>query len=221
MSNKITVYINIKDLKAQKDNHYSLYLAKKVENSFTVIWQSKPADDDDDNTYGYQNIFDIDIPSYGVNYTTQKIKKGDVTFQVSGKTIPIEVGQITKLDSMGIFSDAENSTLSPESIVINNELKGNPHEILLDSDKNPIWINTQSGMNIGTATITPKYEYQLWFGNKQETGSLIAENLPNPKIINMEAGQKTIVTYYQGKWIDGEPPKSVIDETNRYILDRI
>ena len=43
MGNKITIVIEEKQLVEQKANNFSLYLAKKVNNSFTVIWQSKGA----------------------------------------------------------------------------------------------------------------------------------------------------------------------------------
>lgn len=40
---KIIVDIAQSQIEAQKDNNYSLYLAKKVNGSYTVIWQSKGA----------------------------------------------------------------------------------------------------------------------------------------------------------------------------------
>ncbi|MNN49573.1 hypothetical protein D3C81_1641050 [compost metagenome] len=61
-------------------------------------------------------------------------------------------------------------------------------------------------MNIGTATLTPKSEYQLWFGNLQETGSLIAQNVSYSTVVSMVDGQTVIITYTNaGIWVPGEP----------------
>lgn len=206
MSNTITVYIEEEQLKAQKDNNYSLYLAKKVNDSFTVIWQSKGAIATVNvPAYQYHNEFDINTPSYMVNYTNDPVQSGDVTFTSGGKNLSINTGQTTVLNANGIFEAAKNGG-DPSDVLINNELQANPHEILLDSKGNNIWVNRESGMNIGTATITPKYEYQLWFGNIQETGSLIAENRSNIATVSLQAGDAKTITYdNSGDWINGEP----------------
>ncbi len=206
MSNTITVFIEEEQLKAQKANNYSLYLAKKVNNSFTVIWQSKgPVATVGTPSYQYENKFDIDTPSYNVNFTNDPVTEGAVTFTSGGKDCPIDTGQITTLDANGIFTEAKNGGVASD-ILVQNKLQANPHEILRDSEGNNIWVNTESGMNIGDATITPKYEYQLWFENYQETGSLIAKNLSNVMNIEMKAGESETVTYDNaGEWVHGEP----------------
>ncbi len=206
MSQTITLYIEQDQLEAQKNNNYSLYLAKKVNDDFTVIWQSKgPVATVKNPSYQYKNIFDIATPSFMVNYTNDPVKQGDVTFTSGGKNQAISTGQSTILDANGVFSPPRNDT-TPSDIVINNKLQGNPHEILLDATGKNIWVNRASGMNIGTATLTPKSEYQLWFGNRQETGSLIAQNLSNATVQKMVDGQSITITFTnQGTWVNGEP----------------
>lgn len=206
MSQQIIVYIEEQQLIAQKNNNYSLYLAKKVNNDFTVIWQSKgPIATVNSPSYQYKNTFDIATPSFMVNYTNDPVTSGDVTFTSGGKNRAISTGQSTILDANGVFSPPKNDT-TPSDVVINNQLQGNPHEILLDATGNNIWVNRASGMNIGTATLTPKSEYQLWFGNRQETGSLIAQNLSNATVQKMVDGQNITITYTNtGTWVNGEP----------------
>jgi hypothetical protein len=208
MSNTITVYIEEEQLKTQKNNNYSLYLAKKVNDSFTVVWQSKGAVATVNvPAYQHHNEFDINTPSYMVNYTRDLVHSGNLAFTSGGKNLSITAGQTTVLDANGIFELAENRVGS-SNLLINNERQGNPHEILLDSKGNNIWVNRECGMNIGTATITPKNEYQLWFGNMQETGSLIAEERSNIATVSLQAGgDKTITFDSTGDWINGEPAK--------------
>lgn len=213
MSQQIILFIEEDQLIAQKENGYSLYLAKKVNEDFTVIWQSKGAVATTRNpSYQYKNTFDITTPSFNVNFTNDSVKQGDVTFTSGGKNLPITTGQTTTLDEYGVFSPARNGGVKSE-ILINNELKSNPHEILLDSKGNNIWVNRQSGMNVGTATLTPLDQYQLWFGNLQQTGSLIAQNLSNPYVATLKAGDSFILTYNnEGDWTTGEPAKRLSDK---------
>ncbi|RON08247.1 hypothetical protein BK659_16965 [Pseudomonas brassicacearum] len=207
MSQQIILFIEEEQLKAQKDNNYSLYLAKKVNNDFTVIWQSKgPVASVGNPSYQYKNTFDITTPSFMVNYTNDPVTTGNVTFTSGGKNRAISTGQSTVLDVNGIFSPPANKDAKPSDVVIINQLQANPHEILLDAAGKNIWVNRQSGMNIGTATLTPKSEYQLWFGNIQETGSLIAQNLSNPTQQKLVDGDSIVITYTNsGTWVNGEP----------------
>ncbi|MHC8312181.1 hypothetical protein ACYZUC_21550 [Pseudomonas sp. GT1P32] len=212
-SQTITLYIEQNQLIAQKKNQYSLYLAKKVNNDFTVIWQSKgPVATVLNPSYQYKNLFDITTPSFNVNYTNDSVSQGDVTFTSGGKNLPISTGQTTVLDQYGVFSPAKNGGVASD-ILITNQLQGNPHEILLDSNGNNIWVNRASGMNVGTATLTPKSQYQLWFGNIQETGSLIAQNLSNAYVATLQDGGSIILTYTDaGTWVTGEPAKRLSDK---------
>ncbi|RON03822.1 hypothetical protein [Pseudomonas brassicacearum] len=207
MSQQIILFIEEEQLKAQKDNNYSLYLAKKVNNDFTVIWQSKgPVASVGNPSYQYKNTFDITTPSFMVNYTNDPVTTGNVTFTSGGKNRAISTGQSTILDANGMFSQPANKDAKPSDVVIINQLQANPHEILLDAAGKNIWVNRQSGMNIGTATLTPKSEYQLWFGNIQETGSLIAQNLSNPTQQKLVDGDSIVITYTNsGTWVNGEP----------------
>ncbi|MGY3911208.1 hypothetical protein ACW5XW_11800 [Aeromonas piscicola] len=205
-SQTITVFIEEIQLDAQKKNNYSFYLAKKVNDDFTVVWQSKgPVAKVGSPSYQYKNTFDITTPSFMVNFTNDSVHAGDLTFTSGGKNLAISTGQITTLQDTGIFTPAKNGG-KPSDILVVNQLQGNPHQVLLDSNGKFLWVNRQSGMNIGTATLTPKNEYQLWFGNIQETGTLIATNLSNPYVVTLQDGGSIVLTYNnEGKWVTGEP----------------
>jgi hypothetical protein len=147
-----------------------------------------------------------------VNYTNDPVTTGNVTFTSGGKNRPISTGQSTILDTNGTFSPPKNDT-KPSDILIVNQLQANPHEILLDAKGQNIWVNRESGMNIGTATLTPKSEYQLWFGNLQETGSLIAQNLSYSTTVSVVDGQSVTITYTNaGVWVAGEPADRLSDK---------
>ncbi|WP_030129065.1 hypothetical protein [Pseudomonas sp. QTF5] len=221
-SQQVILFIEEEQLIAQKNNNYSLYLAKKVNNDFTVIWQSKGAKATVNNpSYQYRNTFDITTPSFMVNFTNDPIQQGDVTFTSGGKNLPISTGQTTILDANGVFSPAKNGG-KPSDVLITNQLQGNPHEILLDSNGKNIWVNRQSGMNIGTATLTPKDQYQLWFGNLQETGSLIASNLSDAYVATLQNGGSITLTYTdEGTWVTGEPAKRLSEAEVKALHARV
>jgi len=203
----IFVYIDETQLAAQKDNKYSLYLAKKVNGVFTVIWQSKgPQATVGNPSYEYKNQFDTTIPGYNVNYGNVTQSQGGVSFTSSGKNMPIEVGQTVVLDANGIFG-APNNNGKPGVITIHNSLQGNPHEILSDQGGNVLFVNVASGMDIGDADLTPVDTYQIWFDNYQDAGTIIAHNVSNSATV-VFAGETEKSIYYNqsGVWQDGSPP---------------
>ena len=203
---QIIVYIEEAQLIAQKTNNYSLYLAKMVNNSFTVIWSAKlPKATTNNSSYQYKNTFDISTPSFMVNFTNTPIQEGDITFTSGGKNLPINTGQKTTLNEYGVFSPATNGG-PPGNILINNQLPANPREILLDSKGYCIWVNCSGGMSIGATTMTPKNQFQLWFGTTQVTGSLIPGNVSNPYVVTVNDGESKTITYNDsGVWVPGEP----------------
>jgi hypothetical protein len=206
-SQTIIVQIDEQQLAAQKNNNYSLYLAKMVNGVYTVIWQSMgPVATVGNPSYEPSNVFNIAIPNYQINYTNVPIVQGSITFTSSGNPVPIALGQSTNLDKNGLFSAATN-TGTAGALTVQNSLAGNPHEILNDNNGNPIFVNVSSGMNIGTATLTPIDEYQIWFGNLQNTGTLIANNVSNPGTVTFSGTDTQTISYTNaGTWQSGALP---------------
>lgn len=61
--------------------------------------------------------------------------------------------------------------------------------------------------------MTPKNEFQLWFGPAQAAGSLIPSSLSSPYNISVNDGETKTVTYTnQGTWVSGEPAASLTAE---------
>ncbi|ETX02967.1 MAG: hypothetical protein ETSY1_01675 [Candidatus Entotheonella factor] len=61
-------------------------------------------------------------------------------------------------------------------------------------------------MDTGDATLTPLDNYEIWFGNKQASGTLIAVNRSKVKSLTLEAGGSATITYDDsGNWVDGPP----------------
>lgn len=201
----IIVQIDQDQLVAQKANNYSLYLAKMVNGVYTVIWQSKgPLATVGNPSYEATNLFNIAVPSYQINYTNVPIVQGSVTFTSSGYPVTISLGQSSNLDVNGVFSPATN-TGTAGVLTVQNALPANPHEILYDDKGNAIFVNVASGMDIGPATLTPIDEYQVWFGNLQETGTIIANNVSNAGTVTFAGGTDTMTISYNknGVWQSG------------------
>lgn len=201
----ITVYIDPAQLALQKTNNYSLYLAKKVNGQFTVIWQSRGAIAEAGNpAYEYRNTFTITVPDYEVNYGTVTTTAGSVTFQAGGEPVTISIGQKTALSALGIFAPPTNDG-TPGDIIIDNQLQDNPNAILLDAAGNPIFVDTESGMDIGTATLTPIDTYQIWFDNYQDTGTIISHQVSNFATVIFDGGTTDKIISYNaaGAWETG------------------
>lgn len=204
----ITVYIDTTQLALQKQNDYSLYLAKKVNGQFTVIWQSFGAVATAGNaTYEYKNSFSISVPSYEVNYGTVTTTSGTVTFQAGGKPVSISIGQSVDLTALGLFTTPTNAGTAG-NITINNALQNNPHVILSDNAGNPIFVDTKSGMDVGVASLTPIDTYQIWFDNYQETGTIISDQVSNVATVVFDGHSTDQVISYNsaGVWETGPLP---------------
>ncbi len=201
----ITVYIDPSQLVAQKENNYSLFLAKMVNGQFTVIWQAMgPVATVNAPSYEYENTFQVAAPSYQVNYGTINTSQGSTTFAAAGRRQGVEPGQTVVLDQNGIFGAPTNDGMAGE-IAINNQLQGNPSAALNDEAGNPIFVNVESGMDIGETTLTPVDTYQLWFDNYQQTGTIIAFNVGNSVTVTFGGGQTNQVISFnaEGEWQDG------------------
>ena len=204
-SEKIIVYIDPGQLAAQKNNNYSLFLAKKVNGVFTVIWQSMGpvATVTNPISYEYNNTFIIQVPSYQVNYGSINDTGGPISFNSAGEAVSIDLGQTVTLDKNGIFGTSENG--GPTGVIrVINSLEGNPHELLADNNGNPVFFNQDSGMDIGDADLTPIDEYQLWFDNFQQTGTMIAHNVSNAGLVVFSGEDSQTISYNAaGVWESG------------------
>ena len=203
-SEKIIVYIDPAQIAAQKNNNYSLFLAKKVNGVFTVIWQSMgPVATVNNPSYEYNNTFIIEVPAYQVNYGSTETSGSSISFSSAGLPVTINLGQTVTLDSNGIFGTPQNK--GPAGVIrIVNSLEGNSHELLADNQGNPIFFNAASGMDIGNADLTPIDQYQLWFDNHQETGTIIADNVSNPGLVVFAGEDSETISYTAaGTWEDG------------------
>jgi hypothetical protein len=204
----INVQIDPGQFAAQKKNNYSLFLAKKVNGVYTVIWQSKGAKATSGNpSYGPNDSFTVTTPSYEVNYTNTLPSKKGIKIRASGDPVTVNLGETVSLSDIGVFGKPTGSGAAG-SITIDNQLQANPHEILNDSDGNPIFVNTQSGMDIGTATLTPIDRYQIWFANTQQTGTIIAANLGKvgEVVFDGKSQVETISYDASGNWVNAPLP---------------
>lgn len=201
----ITVYVDPQQVAMQKANNYSLFLAKMVNGQFTVLWQALgPFATAQGPAYEDRNTFQIGMPSFQVNYGVVNDQGGWIAFNAAGMAQGISLGQAVTLEPTGIFDPPTNSDAAGQ-ITIFNQLQGNPYAALLDNLGNPIFVNTMSGMDIGATTLTPIDTYQLWFGNSQNVGTIIANTVSNPGTVTFDGGEANQVISYnpQGQWQSG------------------
>ena len=204
----IKVEIDIDQYAAQKHNNYSLFLAKKVNGKYTVIWQSKGAKASATKpSYGPRDTFSVNTPNFEVNYTNE-LPSGD-GIKISATGVPVTMGldQTVALDDDGVFGSPAGGGKTG-SITVENKLGGNPHEILSDTEGNPIFVNKVSGMDIGEAVLTPIDQYQIWFDNKQKTGTMISHNASKVGEVTFDGSSsvETISYTADGEWVNAPLP---------------
>lgn len=204
----IKVEIDIDQFTAQKKNNYSLFLAKMVNGKYTVIWQSKGAKASPTKpSYGPRDTFSIETPKYEVNYTNTLPSGEGMEITASGVPVTMGLHESVGLDEDGVFGPPSGDGKTG-SVTVHNKLAGNPHEILSDNDGNPIFINSESGMDIGDAVLTPVDHYQIWFDNKQKTGTMISHNASKIGEVTFDGSSsvETISYTADGEWVNAPLP---------------
>lgn len=193
MSTVINLQIHTEQVSEMKDNGYSLCLAKKVGDKYTVIWQTKTPTGT--NTYFPNNRLELDTSGYIVNYCTSEIKVGDVSYTGAGVDKYMDLGTVTRLSKNGIFGDATGGT-DKQSIVIESDIAGFPSEILKDAKGNVLFVNVGHGLPPhGKSIITPLHSYQLWFSSEQRMGDIIVQNTTSTFEVTLEESKTKKISY--------------------------
>jgi hypothetical protein len=177
-----------------------------------VIWQSQGPFPTATNpvAYGPKNTFNIAVPSYMVNWSSEQITEGSVTAQASGINQAIDTGQTVTLSAGGLF-DAPANGGTPGVIAINNERQGYPYDLLLDNNGNAIFANSSGMAAPGLATLTPIDTYQIWFNSYQDTGTIIASNTSEVATVTFDGTTTTQTISYTaaGTWEAGPLPSTM------------
>ncbi|KAH9851400.1 hypothetical protein C2E23DRAFT_886576 [Lenzites betulinus] len=220
MSYTLTVVVNSADIPILKAAGYKLCLAKKVNNSFNVIWQG--------GNFLYRNTF-----TWSAKY--QVFGSNDYTngalVEAATETVNIQYGQTATLDNNGIMHNPGGTPDNSGTFHVSNKYGAINFGVngLLNSKYCPIYV-TPSQLVSGPVDFTPNEEVLVWFDTKLTTGAMIAESITGS--INVDFTQITSrsVTYAsdpsnpgRGGWtLDGQLalPRTYSPLTNRFTIDK-
>ena len=138
-------------------------------------------------------------------YYTQQLPGGGLAPVVSGNPVDMSAGEVVTLDRAGEFGVPTGSGGVQGSLIINNKRANFPHACVNDSSGNTIFV-AEEGMNKGENKMTPKEVYQVWFGQFQETGTMIYSSLGSVGNIDLTGGINGAITYTNEQaWQEGAP----------------
>lgn len=183
------------DLETLKGNKYRMCFAKKVNNTFNVVWQSY---DDylNTNSFLWTPVYQL----FGSN-----LFKGDLTVEVATNAVNIGLGQQATLDSAGVLGDPSTGGPSTAITMVNDfgpihpGVKQLSTGILGTQTSTPIYV-AQNQIVTGSDTLTPKEEVMVWFEQNIETSTMFSDARSNATTIDLTKSNTGARLYSDGKW---------------------
>ncbi|KAI0824038.1 hypothetical protein BC628DRAFT_1420466 [Trametes gibbosa] len=220
MSYSLTVIVNSADIPILKAAGYKLCLAKKVNNSFNVIWQG--------GNFLYRNTFTWSA-KYQV-FGSNEYANGALV-EAATETVNIQFGQTATLDNSGSMHNAGGTPDKSGTFHINNNYGAINFGVngLMNNKYSPIYV-TPSPLVFGPVNLTPTEELLVWFDATLVTGSMISQSISGAINIDFTQIPSRSVTYAsdpsspgRGGWsLDGQLAlaRTYSPLTNRFIVDK-
>ncbi len=189
--------INIasEDLETLKDNRYCLCFAKKVNNTYDVVWQSS-------TEYLSSNSF-LWTPVYQLFGSNEF--DSDVTVNVQTNLVNIELNQQATLDAAGVLGAASTGGSTTGITMVNNYGDIHPGLNQLSTglsgvqETTPIYVAPEV-MVPGSDLLTPIDEVMVWFEQNIETSTMFSDARSNSTTIDMTSVNTQTRQYSDGKW---------------------
>jgi hypothetical protein len=192
----VNVKIAAADLTFLKRAKYCLCFAKKVADTYTVVWQSY-------DDYLENNKFSW-VPQYQV-FGTNTFKVG-AKVEVATDPCTIGLGEITTLTAEGVFTPAKTGG-DAVSINVTDQFTRPIHMgvcqlstgITGEIISTPIYV-APDAMLQGTAVLTPKEQVMVWFQQRIETSTMISDVSSDFCEIDLTGVNDYSVKFEDGKW---------------------
>jgi len=196
----VTIQIAPDDLETLKAGQYNLCFAKKVNDTYNVVWESA-------SEYLPTNMFSW-TPAYQLFGTNTF--QSDVTVVVSTNAVNIGLGQQSTLDAAGVLGPP--STGGPSTgITMNNQFGAiHPGVSQLSTGVNgvqsttPIYV-AEDEVVIGVDTLTPKEFVMVWFQQNVEASTMFSEAVSNSVEIDLTTTPSATRLYQDGVWSTPPP----------------
>lgn len=191
----VNVEISLDDLSRMKKSGYRLCFAKKVNDSYNVVWESY-------DDYLHTNIFSW-TPQYELFGTNSF--SGGVEVKATTNIETCGLGETCLLDEYGILEPA--TTGGPDvSLTLLNEydpIHPGVNQLAKGIDGTtritPIYV-AESQMVTGEAILTPKESIRIWFQQDIESSTMISEAISKYIDLDLTRTNEMSCKYEDGKW---------------------
>ena len=189
------INISTQELETLKGNGYCLCFAKKVNDTFDVVWQSY-------TEYLVSNSF-LWTPVYQLFGSNEFV--GNVTVEVATNAVNIGLGQQATLDAAGVLGPASSGGPSTAITMVNafglihpgvNQVSTG---ITGQQTTTPIYV-AQEQMVKGSDLLTPIDEVMVWFEQNIQTSTMFSDARSNSTTIDLTSVNTGTRLYSNGKW---------------------
>ncbi|MCX2949805.1 hypothetical protein [Lentzea sp. NEAU-D7] len=196
-----------------KANHYNLCFARKVKDTYNVVWKSA-----DKETYLGSNTFSWK-PEFQFFVTNSYPDSPQV--MVADDALDVGLGSLVEMDKYGELKGPGTGP-SPTAITFQNDF-GDIHPVLaavsVDGAGNksvtPIYA-AQDKVVMGTDSLTPVDTVLVWFEQKIATGTMFSEARSRQVEIDLTTADHAVRLYDGAKWTT--PMKSELEADPVTIL---
>ncbi|SHF78562.1 hypothetical protein [Vibrio gazogenes] len=195
VSKEVHIEIASEDFKVLKTGGYNLCFAKKVGDTFNVVWHSNYKYLRFD-TFSWTPLYQL----FGSNTFA-----GGVTVHAATENRNCNLGQTCTLDSYGELSLAKDGG-SSTALTFNNEygpIHTGVNQLLTTASGQkslPIYVSEAQEV-VGNVELTPKESVMVWFEKNIETSTMFSTARSNSIEIDMTQVNSSKVLYKDGKWI--------------------
>lgn len=191
----VNVEVALDDLERMKKSGYRLCFAKKVNDSYNVVWESY-------DSYLHTNVFSW-TPQYELFGTNNF--SGGVEVKATTNIETCGLGQKCLLNEYGALEPA--TTGGPDiSLTLENEY-GPIHPGVNQLSKGidgatritPIYV-AENQMVTGEAILTPKESIRIWFQQDVESSTMISEAISEYIDLDLTKTNEMSCKYEDGKW---------------------
>ena len=192
-----TVLIEIAqgDLETLKNSQYKLCFAKKVGDTFNVVWQSY-VDYLVSNEFKWTPMYQL----FGTN-TFQS----DITVTATTNIVDIGLGEQSTLNSAGNLSPASSGGPDYAITLINEYGSIHPGVNQLSTgldgtqESTPIYV-AENSIVLGTDELVPKESVLVWFEQNVETSTMFSTARSNSVEIDMTFENEAVRLYSNQTW---------------------
>ena len=191
----VNISIASQDLEVLKDNAYRLCFAKKVNETFNVVWQSY-------QDYLAYNSF-LWTPAYQLFGSNEF--RSNVTVKVTTNVVNIELGQQATLDRARVLGPASTGGSTTGITMVNDYGQIHPGLNQLSTGiggiqtSTPIYVAPDQ-IALGSDVLTPIEEVMVWFEQNIQTSTMFSDARSNSVTIDMTDSISQTRLYSNGRW---------------------